>query len=157
LTAIIDDAKSLADYKRSYRAKKWGLSKYKPDVTVNIKYLTQALCIPDLEEKCSSVPPLYDIAEEKLFTPCIKGAGGQGCRGAGGKEFIQKLSSAPLPLCPPSPKKSFRFPKKGLVVLWSDMGTGKTELMRWWRDQNPDARFLNNGHRVNLLKNLAER
>ncbi|MEH1867461.1 MAG: DUF3854 domain-containing protein, partial [Nostoc sp.] len=50
LTAIIDDAKSLADYQRSYRAKKWGLSKYQPDVTINIKYLTQALCIPDLEE-----------------------------------------------------------------------------------------------------------
>nr|WP_318670556.1 hypothetical protein [Nostoc flagelliforme] len=29
--------------------------------------------------------------------------------------------------------------------------------MRWWRDQNPDARFLNNGHRVNLLKNLGSR
>ena len=37
------------------------------------------------------------------------------------------------------------------------MGTGKTELMRWWRDQNPNARFLNNGHRVNLLKNLSDR
>ncbi len=172
LTAIIDDAKSLVDYQRSYRAKKWGLSKYKPDVTVNIKYLTQALCIPDLEEKCSSVPPLYDIAEEKLFTPCVKGAGraeGEEERwrsrergGASGAEdlfnsFSSRASPAPLPPCPPAPKKSFRFPDKGLVVLWSDMGTGKTELMRWWRDQNPDARFLNNGHRVNLLKNLAER
>ncbi|QHG20879.1 DUF3854 domain-containing protein [Nostoc sp. ATCC 53789] len=168
LTAIIDDAKSLADYQRSYRAKKWGLSKYKPDVTVNIKYLTQALCIPDLEEKCSSVPPLYDIAEEKLFTPCVKGAGEQGSRkvveqeSSGAKESfcINSFPPAPLPPCPrasPAPKKSFRFPEKGLVVLWSDMGTGKTQLMRWWRDQNPDARFLNNGHRVNLLKNLAER
>jgi hypothetical protein len=160
LTAIIDDAKSLADYQRSYRAKKWGLSKYKPDVTVNIKYLTQALCIPDLEEKCSSVPPLYDIAEEKLFTPCIKGAEEQRCGGAEESFCINSFLSAPLPPCPPAPrapKKSFRFPEIGLVVLWSDMGTGKTELMRWWRDQNPDARFLNNGHRVNLLKNLAER
>ncbi|MBD2415995.1 bifunctional DNA primase/helicase [Nostoc calcicola FACHB-389] len=192
LTAIVNDAKSLKDYQRSYRAKKWGLSKYKPDVTVNIKYLTQALCIPDqaplgrgcrfgvwgvgeeiapttsgslapssqddcigggselrpipfslhptpypqhpildLSEKCSSVPALYDLAEEKLFTPCTSAF--------------------------PAPKKPFRFPEIGLVVLWSDMGTGKTQLMRWWRDQNPDARFLNNGHRVNLLKNLAER
>ncbi|WP_242062355.1 bifunctional DNA primase/helicase, partial [Nostoc punctiforme] len=49
------------------------------------------------------------------------------------------------------------FPRTGLVVLISDMGTGKTELMRWWRDAHPDQRFLNNGHRVNLLKNLAER
>ncbi|WP_414859181.1 plasmid replication protein, CyRepA1 family [Nostoc sp. KVJ3] len=154
LTAIIDDAKSLADYQRSYRAKKWGLSKYKPDVTVNIKYLTQALCIPDLEEKCSSVPPLYDIAEEKLFTPSVSSTN---CKEGEGK---QELIISDCPDHKPStqnPKKSFRFPEKGLVVLWSDMGTGKTELMRWWRDQNPDARFLNNGHRVNLLKNLAER
>ncbi|MBD2615812.1 bifunctional DNA primase/helicase, partial [Nostoc punctiforme FACHB-252] len=49
------------------------------------------------------------------------------------------------------------FPRTGLVVLISDMGTGKTELMRAWRDAHPDQRFLNNGHRVNLLKNLAER
>ncbi|MCW5319191.1 DUF3854 domain-containing protein [Nostoc sp. KVJ3] len=154
LTAIIDDAKSLADYQRSYRAKKWGLSKYKPDVTVNIKYLTQALCIPDLEEKCSSVPPLYDIAEEKLFTPSVSSTS---CKEGEGK---QELIISDCPDHKPStqnPKKSFRFPEIGLVVLWSDMGTGKTELMRWWRDQNPDARFLNNGHRVNLLKNLAER
>ena len=170
LTAIIDDAKSLKDYQRSYRAKKWGLSKYKPDVTVNIKYLTQALCLTDLAEKCSSVPPLYDLAEEKLFTPCIKGAevllgrgaGEQGSSGAEENFCINSFPSAQEPPCPrasfPSyPKKSFRFPEIGLVVLWSDMGTGKTELMRWWRDQNPNARFLNNGHRVNLLKNLAER
>jgi hypothetical protein len=154
LTAIIDDAKSLKDYQRSYRAKKWGLSKYKPDVTVNIKYLTQALCIPDLEEKCSSVPPLYDLAEEKLFTPSVSSTS------CGEGEGKQELIISGCPDHKPStqnPKKSFRFPEIGLVVLWSDMGTGKTELMRWWRDQNPDARFLNNGHRVNLLKNLAER
>ncbi|MHC5732395.1 MAG: hypothetical protein ACYTXY_51730, partial [Nostoc sp.] len=78
LTAIVNDAKSLKDYQRSYRAKKWGLSKYQADVTVNIKYLTQALCIPNLEAECSSVPALYDLAQEKLFTPCIKGAGEQG-------------------------------------------------------------------------------
>ncbi|ACC84943.1 plasmid replication protein, CyRepA1 family [Nostoc punctiforme] len=154
LTAIIDDAKSLADYQRSYRAKKWGLSKYKPDVTVNIKYLTQALCIPDLEEKCSSVPPLYDISQEQLFTPCVSSTScGQG---EGKQELTDSSSFNPKPSTQ-NPKKSFRFPEKGLVVLWSDMGTGKTELMRWWRDQNPHARFLNNGHRVNLLKNLAER
>ncbi len=50
-----------------------------------------------------------------------------------------------------------RLPDKGLVVLWSDMGTGKTELLRLWREEHPNSRFLNNGHRVNLLKNLAER
>ncbi|WP_230967102.1 plasmid replication protein, CyRepA1 family [Nostoc commune] len=171
LTALVNDAKSLLDYQRSYRAKKWGLSKYQPDVTVNIKYLTQALYIPDLEQKCSSQQPLYDVAQEKLFTPSIKGVGGQGalCSLQGEEEIGKKgergdFSSSPQQSAPrtrasssPDPKKSFRFPEIGLVVLWSDMGTGKTQLMRWWRDQNPHARFLNNGHRVNLLKNLAER
>ncbi|WP_193199644.1 plasmid replication protein, CyRepA1 family [Nostoc sp. MG11] len=134
LSAIIDDAKSLKDYQRSYRAKKWGLSKYKPDVTVNIKYLSQALCMSDLEEKCSEIGELYEIKTEELFTPSLN----------------PRYSST-------SGRSTFRFPQRGLVILWSDMGTGKTELMRWWRDQNPSARFLNNGHRVNLLKNLAER
>lgn len=157
LTALVDDAKSLKDYQRSYRAKKWGLSKYQPDVTVNIKYLTQALCLTDLSEKCSSPPALYDIAQEQLLTPNVSPA--VWVKGKGSRENVDLIDSD----CPnpkPStqnPKKSFRFPEKGLVVLWSDMGTGKTELMRWWRDQNPDARFLNNGHRVNLLKNLSDR
>ncbi|MFS0519471.1 plasmid replication protein, CyRepA1 family [Nostoc sp. UIC 10607] len=147
LTAIIDDAKSLADYKRSYRAKKWGLSKYQPDVTVNVKYLSEALCIPELEEKCLTVPELYELEKEQLFTPSIKG------------HWRKKESTDSGGVDSDKSKKSptFNFPKSGLVVLWSDMGTGKTQLMRWWRDQNPDARFLNNGHRVNLLKNLAER
>ncbi|WP_298910561.1 plasmid replication protein, CyRepA1 family [uncultured Nostoc sp.] len=157
LTAIINDAKSLKDYQRSYRAKKWGLSKYKPDVTVNIKYLTQALCLTDFSEKCSSVPPLYDIALEKLFSPNLIPTDCDLDKGKKEREeLIDSDSQYPKPSTQ-NPKKSFRFPEKGLVVLWSDMGTGKTELMRWWRDQNPDARFLNNGHRVNLLKNLAQR
>ncbi|BDI20527.1 hypothetical protein ANSO36C_63290 (plasmid) [Nostoc cf. commune SO-36] len=146
LTAIIDDAKSLADYQRSYRAKKWGLSKYKPDVTINVKYLSEALCIPELEEKCN-LPELYDLEKEQLFTPSIKGhQRNKESTDSGGVDSF-KSKGAP----------TFNFPKSGLVVLWSDMGTGKTELMRWWRDQNPDARFLNNGHRVNLLKNLSDR
>ncbi|MHC5854399.1 plasmid replication protein, CyRepA1 family [Nostoc sp.] len=147
LTAIIDDAKSLKDYQRSYRAKKWGLSKYKPDVSVNVKYLSEALCIPELEEKCLTVPELYELEKEQLFTPSIKGHPPNKESTDSGGVDSSKLKKSP----------SFNFPKSGLVVLWSDMGTGKTELMRWWRDQNPDARFLNNGHRVNLLKNLAER
>ncbi|QHG20733.1 hypothetical protein A6V25_28515 [Nostoc sp. ATCC 53789] len=147
LTAIIDDAKSLADYKRSYRAKKWGLSKYKPDVTINVKYLSEALCIPELEEKCLRVPELYELEKEQLFTSSIKGH----------PPNKESTDSSGVDSSKSKKSPSFNFPKSGLVVLWSDMGTGKTELMRWWRDQNPDARFLNNGHRVNLLKNLAER
>ncbi|WP_223278668.1 DUF3854 domain-containing protein, partial [Nostoc sp. 'Peltigera membranacea cyanobiont' 232] len=211
LTAIVDDAKSLKDYQRSYRAKKWGLSKYRPDVTVNVKYLSEALCIPELEEKCLRVPELYDrkegrrqraegrreefdpgsnpaqflatkseimvgdsdpcslwsraesensipsascllpsaflVEKEQLFTPSIKGHQRKKESTDSGGVDSSKSKKSP----------TFNFPKSGLVVLWSDMGTGKTELMRWWRDQNPNARFLNNGHRVNLLKNLALR
>ncbi|WP_459195358.1 plasmid replication protein, CyRepA1 family [Nostoc sp. FACHB-892] len=146
LTAIIDDAKSLADYQRSYRAKKWGLSKYKPDVTINVKYLSEALCIPELEEKYN-LPELYELEKEQLFTPSIKGHPPNKESTDSGGVDSDKSKKSP----------TFNFPKSGLVVLWSDMGTGKTELMRGWRHQNPDARFLNNGHRVNLLKNLAER
>ena len=49
------------------------------------------------------------------------------------------------------------LPNSGLVGLQSDMGTGKTYLLELWRKSNPWARFLNNGHRVNLLRNLAKR
>jgi hypothetical protein len=94
LTAIIDDARSLKDYQRSFFISHRGLSnKYKPHLRVNVKYLSEAV----------------------------------------------------------------RLPQSGLVVLSSDMGTGKTELLRQWRNEHPEMRFLNNGHRVNLLKNLAER
>jgi hypothetical protein len=50
-----------------------------------------------------------------------------------------------------------QLPQRGLVVLCSDMGTGKTELIERWRTANPEVRFLNNGHRVNLLKHLSGR
>ncbi|MGB3758821.1 MAG: DUF3854 domain-containing protein [Rivularia sp. (in: cyanobacteria)] len=94
LTAIINDAKSLDDYRRSFHISHRGLSsKYKPHVRVNVKYLSDAI----------------------------------------------------------------KLPSSGLVVLSSDMGTGKTELMRKWRLEHPNVKFLNNGHRVNLLKNLSER
>ncbi|TBR56503.1 bifunctional DNA primase/helicase [Westiellopsis prolifica IICB1] len=49
------------------------------------------------------------------------------------------------------------LPQEGLVCLLSDMGTGKTELLSSLRKNQPELSFLNNGHRVNLLKNLSER
>ncbi len=49
------------------------------------------------------------------------------------------------------------LPDKGLVVLWSEMGTGKTELLARFRQAYPDERFINIGHRVNLMQNLSER
>ena len=50
-----------------------------------------------------------------------------------------------------------QLPDSGLVVLWSDMGTGKTELLARFRAAHPDERFLNIGHRVNLMQNLSPR
>ena len=49
------------------------------------------------------------------------------------------------------------LPTSGLVVLCSGMGTGKTELLARFRGLYPQERFLNLGHRVNLMKNLSER
>ncbi|KAB8333785.1 DUF3854 domain-containing protein [Scytonema tolypothrichoides VB-61278] len=94
LTAIIEDAKPLRNYQRSFHCRSRGLSnKYKPHLEVNVKYLSEAV----------------------------------------------------------------RLPESGFVVLSSDMGTGKTEMMQCWRNEHPHERFLNNGHRVNLLRNLAQR
>ncbi|KST68087.1 plasmid replication protein, CyRepA1 family [Mastigocoleus testarum] len=52
---------------------------------------------------------------------------------------------------------AIQLPSSGLVGLLSSMGSGKTELLNKYRNLYPDKRFLNNGHRVNLLKNLAKR
>jgi hypothetical protein len=94
LSAIIDDAYSLKDYRRICFPKKRGLSnKYPPNVQLNTRFLSNAVSLPTM----------------------------------------------------------------GLVVLWSGMGTGKTELMAKFRELYPTMRFLNLGHRVNLLKNLSNR
>ena len=52
---------------------------------------------------------------------------------------------------------ALRLPEQGLIALLSGMGTGKTELLAKLRREHPRARFLNVGHRVNLMKNLSER
>ena len=94
LSAIIDDAYSLKDYRRLCFPKKRGLSnKYPPNVKLTTRFLSNAVSLPTV----------------------------------------------------------------GLVVLWSGMGTGKTELMAKFRELYPQMRFLNLGHRVNLLKNLSNR
>ncbi|KAB8318239.1 DUF3854 domain-containing protein [Tolypothrix campylonemoides VB511288] len=95
LTALIDDSRTLSEYQQTFTWRRpIGLHKYKPNIIVNTRYLSNA---------------------------------------------IQKL------------------PDAGLVCLLSDMGTGKTELLARYRKQHLDESFLNNGHRVNLLKNLAVR
>ncbi|MBG1271534.1 DUF3854 domain-containing protein, partial [Nostoc sp. WHI] len=152
LTAIADDAKSLKDYQRSYRTRKWGLTKYKPNVTVNVRYLTDAF----IKKEADSDQGIQHQTELVRQRQCIElptTDNQQECLNPNShstnpkkqKEILSQMS------------RYLTIPVSGLLVLWSDMGTGKTELMRWWRSQNPEARFLNNGHRVNLLKNLALR
>ncbi|BCL39745.1 DUF3854 domain-containing protein [Nostoc sp. MS1] len=95
VSAMIADALTLQEYhQRFFYKKPRGLHKYKPNVTVNTRYLSQVIG---------------------------------------------------------------SLPQSGLVGLASDMGTGKTELMSIVRRDNPDLSFLNNGHRVSLLKNLSDR
>lgn len=52
---------------------------------------------------------------------------------------------------------ALKLPTRGLIAILSEMGTGKTELLASLRREHPRARFLNVGHRVNLMKNLSER
>ncbi|MBD2303491.1 DUF3854 domain-containing protein [Nostoc sp. FACHB-87] len=155
LTAIIDDAHSLKDYQQSFLIKHRGLRKYRPDALINTKYLTQAVAVQD---KAATNPPAHTVCVSRTEQqpeamdfpkPSPPEEIPPGHRGKI-RYKLKKLRQNKQP-------KSIVFPLTGLVVLISDMGTGKTELMRWWRDAHPDQRFLNNGHRVNLLKNLAER
>lgn len=95
VTTLIADALTVTDYQKSFFVlPNRGIYKYKPDETVNSRYLSQV----------------------------ISG-----------------------------------LPRTGLVGLISDMGTGKTELLANHRRKYPKERFLNCGHRVNLLQNLSER
>ncbi|MBD2472818.1 plasmid replication protein, CyRepA1 family [Nostoc sp. FACHB-145] len=156
LTAIVDDAHSLKDYQSLFLLKHRGLRKYKPDAIVETKYLTDAVRVLDetpvltpQQTPCvlRPEPPLDPIAGLHQPEPPE-----QVPPGSRGKVRYKLKKSRPTP-----EENYIVFPKTGLVVLISDMGTGKTELMRYWRDAHPDQKFLNNGHRVNLLKNLAER
>ncbi|MBW4564996.1 MAG: DUF3854 domain-containing protein [Mojavia pulchra JT2-VF2] len=95
VSTMIADALTLQEYRqRFFVNRSRGLNKYKPNVTVNTRYLSQVI---------------------------------------------------------------HTLPKSGVVCLASDMGTGKTELLAILRKENPELSFLNNGHRVNLLKNLSDR
>ena len=137
IARIINDAKTLSQYQKSFRHKLRGLNKYTPDQVVNSKYLSDVVDLDNLPVKSEPITYTQALESERADLSDYKV-----------EENVQ------------SPSSTQALPKKGLmrfVVLWSDMGTGKTELMRKWRDNNPHLRFLNNGHRVNLLKNLSIR
>jgi hypothetical protein len=61
------------------------------------------------------------------------------------------------PLDAASESADIGLPTSGVIALKSDMGTGKTELLKHIKTRNPNARILNLGHRVALLRNLSAR
>ncbi|BAY41596.1 hypothetical protein NIES2111_59920 (plasmid) [Nostoc sp. NIES-2111] len=164
LTAIAHDALSLKDYQQSFLVKHRGLRKYKADLVVNERYLTQALVVEDELAEAQQPPPVESIVqlepqEDDDLQQLLL-------------ELFPQTPQTKLKTLPQSPpqtqtetqtnapvgkKRKLLLPKSGLVGIKSGMGTGKTELMAWWREIYPQQRFLNNGHRVNLLKNLAGR
>ena len=158
LTAILNDAISLKDYQNQYRWwRRHGLSpKYQPQVIINAPYIAyggESTAINPPKPKGNKKKKKRRKGQKQPAQPFIppvinpvaylsqnwrEGDGETGRRGD-------------------SDTAAIMLPESGLVALWSDMATGKTEFMRQWREQHPDARFLNNGHRVNLLKNLSQR
>jgi Domain of unknown function (DUF3854) len=144
LNRVIDDAKSLKDYQDSFCVSYRGLSKrYTPDVTVNVKYLSHALGIKNQDDFSSDPIPYLPISKRTMKSdsdthpPFVSPP----------PPFLKELIRTPY----------YILPESGTVVLLSGMGTGKTKILVDFRRINPDVRFLSIGHRVNLLKNLAER
>lgn len=145
LTSIIDDALTLAEYKQVCYPRPRGLSnKYPVDVELNTRYLSKEI-----------VP--YCIFKEKSEGDLVNNQFVDSS--ASKNSHYDQLYADILDEDYFSSKNSIReaFPDSGLVILASGMGTGKTELMALFRQLNPQMRFLNLGHRVNLLKNVSER
>ncbi len=140
LSDIIDDAQSLNHYRQLCYPRPRGLSsKYVPDVQLNTRFLSESLFIESQELRPSEFfsnheEPYSEIIPEPCHSPPQSNSYSQ-----------------------PNSQTTSTFPHQGLVAIWSDMGTGKTELMARFRKLYPNERFLNCGHRVNLLKNLSER
>ena len=59
-----------------------------------------------------------------------------------------------IPYLPDSQAIDLNAP--GLTGIMSEMATGKTSLVRNYRSDNPDRRFLIIGHRITLLRELSQ-
>lgn len=74
------------------------------------------------------------------------------------EQFVQgKVIPINLDLPTPTNDRPTSSGLSGVIAIASDMGTGKTELLATLKQTYPDARILNLGHRVALLRNLANR
>ena len=145
LTSIIDDALTLSEYKQVCYPRPRGLSnKYPFDIELKSRYLSK-----EIATNCIFFPDIH-IGSAKYKEACSE---------LENSSYYKELYSSIVNEDYQFQMKSIRsaFPDSGLVVLASGMGTGKTELMAQFRLANPRLRFLNLGHRVNLLKNLSER
>ena len=127
LTEIIEDALSLKEYQQVCYPRPRGLSK---KYTPNITLNTRYLSESILVGDTQHLTHSRWSAESS-FKP-----------NTNGQKPLNQIAT---------------LPNKGLIALWSGMGTGKTQLMAQWCQLHPQMRFLNLGHRVNLLKNLSER
>ncbi|MBA3920419.1 MAG: DUF3854 domain-containing protein [Nostocaceae cyanobacterium] len=142
VTKIIDDAKSLSHFQRSFRHKPRGLNKYTPDKIVNSRYLSDVVDLDRLDVEETEVTDITALVREKRKALTSVDVESEPVLNS----LCHRLTSTN------TTQRLMRF-----IVLKNDMGTGKTELMQIFRNNNPHKRFLNNGHRVNLLKNLSER
>jgi hypothetical protein len=133
----------------------WGVAHGEKASQLLAVLIADALALSDYERShrtytrglSDKYPPHLQVNVPYLSQVEARHATGGAQHATGGAQHATGGAQHAMPLLPTS----------GLVVLWSDMGTGKTELLRRWRQAHPNQRFLNNGHRVNLLKNLALR
>lgn len=74
-------------------------------------------------------------------------------------EQLERGVSTPIDLDSPTTEgdRPTQSGLSGVIAIASDMGTGKTEFLAMLKQTYPDARILNLGHRVALLRNLASR
>ncbi|MGK7894019.1 MAG: plasmid replication protein, CyRepA1 family [Xenococcus sp. (in: cyanobacteria)] len=127
LTEIIEDALSLKEYRQ--------------------------VCYPRPRGLSNKYPPNLTLNTRYLSESILVGDREQTAEGRWEKESsFKQNTNGQKPL-----NQIATFPNSGLIALWSGMGTGKTQLMALFRQLHPQMRFLNLGHRVNLLKNLSER
>jgi hypothetical protein len=122
--------------------------------------LTENAQIPEHHQVLNQIPPFANIQINVLLTTIIDDAISLKQYQRSFHTRHRGLSSKYKPDIRVNVKylsDAVTLPASGLVALSSDMGSGKTEIMRLLREAYPHIKFLNIGHRVNLLKNLATR
>ena len=166
LTSIIDDALTLKEYKLVCYPRPRGLSsKYPADIELDTQFLSQEISVEGklaVRTRADVRTGLINPAGNPQEQPLRKGTrtvGDWGTHSELSNSHYEELYSSLIDESRQSHVNSLAaaFPDSGLVALVSGMGTGKTQLMALFRKLHPQMRFLNLGHRINLLKNLSKR